>query len=103
MLDRLLGPVEEMAADELTSAIGEAGIDLPSAREKLYARVSEMRSKAWEFRVHPTVTSTNFALSGNSISAGATYNAIASRILALASSSVSPADAQPGSSGQTAE
>ncbi|MEO8481534.1 MAG: hypothetical protein ABI634_04940 [Acidobacteriota bacterium] len=48
MLNRLLGPVEDMAADELTSAIAEAGIDLPAAREKLYTRISEMRSKAWE-------------------------------------------------------
>ncbi|MCC7010053.1 MAG: hypothetical protein IT184_14700 [Acidobacteria bacterium] len=48
MLDRLLGPVEEMTADELTSAIAEGGLDLQAAREKLYARVSGMRSKAWE-------------------------------------------------------
>lgn len=59
MLDRLLGPVEEMAADELTSAIGEAGIDLPSAREKLYARVSEMRSKAWERNANVTTDVTS--------------------------------------------
>lgn len=59
MLDRLLGPVEEMTADELTSAIGEAGIDLPATREKLYARVSEMRSKAWEKNVNVTTDITS--------------------------------------------
>lgn len=54
VLDRLLGPVEEMTADELTSAIADAGLDIQAAREKLYARVSEMRSKAWESNANVT-------------------------------------------------
>lgn len=48
VLDRLLGPVEELTPDELTAAISDAGIDLRAARERLYTRVSEMRSKLWE-------------------------------------------------------
>lgn len=54
ILDRLLGPVEEMTSDELTSTIAEAGLDLQAAREKLYARVSEIRSKAWERNANVT-------------------------------------------------
>jgi hypothetical protein len=52
---------------------------------------------------HPTVTSTSFALGGILISVGERYNRIASSIPRLASSSVSPAEAHPGNSGQTAE
>ena len=48
LLDRLLGPVEELTLDELNAAIAAAGIDLSKARERLYAQVSELRSRAWE-------------------------------------------------------
>jgi hypothetical protein len=48
MLDKLLGSVEDMSADELSSTIADAGIDLVAARRRLYERVSEMRSKLWE-------------------------------------------------------
>ena len=48
VLDKLLGPVEDMSADELSSTIADAGIDIPSARRSLYVRVSEVRSKLWE-------------------------------------------------------
>lgn len=47
-LDKLLGPVEDMSADELSSTIADAGIDVAAARRRLYERVSEMRSKLWE-------------------------------------------------------
>lgn len=55
LLDRLLGPVEEMTADDLNAAIAAAGVDLRKAREKLYAQVSELRSRAWE-RNDPVTT-----------------------------------------------
>lgn len=48
MLNKLLGRVEDLTPEELTSAIADAGIDLRIARERLYARVSEVRSKLWE-------------------------------------------------------
>ena len=48
MLDKLLGPVEEMSADQLSSTIADAGIDLAAARRRLYERVSDKRSKLWE-------------------------------------------------------
>jgi hypothetical protein len=48
LLNRLLGPVEELTPDELNAAIAAAGVDLPRARERLYAQVSELRSRAWE-------------------------------------------------------
>ena len=53
--------------------------------------------------VHPIVTSAILADFGNEISDGARYSRMASSMLARASSSVSPAEAHPGSSGQTAE
>ena len=39
MLDKLLGPVEDMSPDELLSTITDAGIDLVAARRRLYERV----------------------------------------------------------------
>jgi len=51
LLDNLLGPVEDMSSDELTSALTEAGIDLAAARGKLYAQVSDKRSKLWEAKL----------------------------------------------------
>lgn len=48
MLDKLLGPVEDMSPDELLSTITDAGIDLVAARRRLYERVSEKRSSLWE-------------------------------------------------------
>lgn len=57
---------------------------------------------AVEFRAHPIVTSTSLASCGRSILEGASYSLgflnISPRL-----PSVSPTDAQPGSSGQTAE
>lgn len=59
VLNSLLGPVEEMTPEELTSEISDAGIDTRAAREKLYARVSEVRAKLWESNaeVKPDITS----------------------------------------------
>ena len=48
MLDKLLGQVEEMSHEELSSTIAAAGIDLAAARRRLYDRVSEKRSRLWE-------------------------------------------------------
>lgn len=48
LLDKLLGPVEELSGDELSAEIANAGIDLASARRRLYERVSQMRSALWE-------------------------------------------------------
>ena len=59
LLDRLLGPVEEMTPDELNAAIAASGVDLPTAREKLYARVSELRSRAWEKNAQVTADVTS--------------------------------------------
>jgi hypothetical protein len=36
MLDKLLGPVEDMSAEELSSTIADAGIDVATARQRLY-------------------------------------------------------------------
>lgn len=48
LLNGLLGTVEDMTPEELASAIADAGIDLRAARERLYARVSDVRSKLWD-------------------------------------------------------
>jgi hypothetical protein len=48
LLDRLLGPVEEMSEAELDAVLSEAGIDASVARRDLYSKVSEMRSVLWE-------------------------------------------------------
>jgi hypothetical protein len=47
-LSRLLGPVEEMTPEDVTSEIVDSGIDLRAAQEKLFARVSDLRSRLWE-------------------------------------------------------
>ncbi|MGE3577209.1 MAG: hypothetical protein AB7I25_02030 [Vicinamibacterales bacterium] len=47
-LNRLLGQIEDLTSEELAEEIGEGGIDLRSAQEALYARVSELRAKLWE-------------------------------------------------------
>lgn len=59
LMDRLFGPVEEMTADELNAAIAAAGVDLPKARERLYAQVSELRSRAWERNANVTTDVTS--------------------------------------------
>ena len=52
---------------------------------------------------HYAVTSINLAVSARGISVGSNHSSRASLALAMASSSVSPAEAQPGSSGKTEE
>ncbi|HEY7789813.1 MAG TPA: hypothetical protein VIC33_04830 [Vicinamibacterales bacterium] len=59
LLDRLLGPIEEMTTDELSTAVRESGVDLSAAREKLYAQVSELRSRAWEKNANVTTDITS--------------------------------------------
>ena len=54
------------------------------------------------FHAHPTDTSSSLASAGKSSSDGPKHNRIASFMFCRASSSVSPAGAQPGSSGQKA-
>jgi hypothetical protein len=51
LLDRLLGPVTEMSDDEIDAVLGAAGIDVVSARNALYAKVSGMRSDLWQKNV----------------------------------------------------
>jgi len=48
VLDHLLGPIEGLSPDELADELTSAGIDVAAARDSLYARVSEKRSKLWE-------------------------------------------------------
>ncbi len=48
VLDHLLGPIEGQSPDELADELMSAGIDVVAARDSLYARVSEIRSKLWE-------------------------------------------------------
>ncbi len=47
MVDKLLGPVEDLSQDELLSTIADAGIDLAAARRTLYEKVSDLRSTLW--------------------------------------------------------
>lgn len=47
LLDKLLGPVEEMSEAELDAVLAEAGIDQSVAGRELHAKASEMRSALW--------------------------------------------------------
>ena len=57
----------------------------------------------WEALAHGSATSRTFAPAGTASDAGSNHNSSASFALAMASSSVSPAEAHPGSSGKTAD
>ena len=57
----------------------------------------------WKALAQGRATSRSFAFLGRSMGAGSNHNTRASRALATASSSVSPAVAQPGNSGNTAD
>jgi hypothetical protein len=47
LLDKVLGPVDEMSEAELDAVLSEAGIDSSVAGRELHAKASEMRSALW--------------------------------------------------------
>src|SRR5262245_27579373 len=51
MLEKLLGPVEEMSEAELDELLAEAGIDVQAAARALYEKASDMRAVLWKKNV----------------------------------------------------
>ena len=74
-------------------------------REAMFSQDSDnfFGAAHWEPAAHGTASSINFAPLFNLTGEGSNHKARASFALAIASASVSPADAQPGSSGKTAD